>query len=230
MAGNPERRGRGGTSVGGSPATKAELSALAAGDDRGQLTRPPALWSWAGVRPRVKPGPVSDRPAGWSWGVARRPHGWTATARRRRPGSRARLARSCRGRYGAATGASTADSDRGSPVRVRRAAPASRRSAGEVRFVRRRAGTPRPPCWPARRACPAAPTPPAGGSGPEFGPPQLPSFRSCRLRPPCHGHAAVMLVPWLLVAGHAGARRPTRIQGGHRRRPWGHALRRGGVL
>ncbi len=120
--------------------------------DRAAATQPGARQIWQG--------PISEQ----------RPR----TRFRRGRGARSRPATRCTAPHGVANGLSTPGNDRGYQAHDWPAVPANHGSDGAAHCEPPTAATRYRRCLPARRACRAAPTLPAGASDPEPDPPNRP--------------------------------------------------------
>jgi hypothetical protein len=98
-------------------------------------------------------------------------------------GARVRLATRCTAPHGVANGLSTLGNDPGYQARDWPAEPANHGSDGAAHCEPPTAAIRYQRCLPARRACRAAPTLPAGASGPEPDPPSRPPAVPTRTRP-----------------------------------------------
>ena len=114
-------------------------------------------------------GPISEKPS--------------RIRRRCGRGARVRLATRCTALHGVANGLSTLGNDPGYQARDWPAEPANHGSDGAAHCEPPTAAIRYQRCLPARRACRAAPTLPAGASGPEPDPPSRPPAVPTRTRP-----------------------------------------------
>lgn len=132
-------------------------------------TQPAARQIWQGPMPEKAP--------------------WTRF--RRGQGARVRPATRCTALHGVANGLSTPGNGPGNPAHDWPAEHANHGSDGVARCVPPTAATRYQRCLPARRACRAAPTLPAGASGPEPDPPNRPPAVPTRTRPASDGMSSV---------------------------------------